>query len=217
MIFLKTAFTWILGNLKAFLFILLIALSVAIYWLWQNNKALKVDNSRISENFEQKDKQVSQLNMTLAEYKNLQTKDKATVDSLLEVIKKKPKDLKEATVIRESFKDTNTIEPKYSPPIADQPKPNEQILSKPMYSIPISLSSDSDSCWGMKGIIKSTDPKARLFINERSFINSIQLLVIKNKKFLWWTIRKEQFKAFSDCGKELKVTKIKFVKKFEKP
>ncbi|MDD4971913.1 MAG: hypothetical protein PHT07_21005 [Paludibacter sp.] len=214
MIQLLSVYKWILGHLKASLLIALILSFGVIYWLWQEKTALETDNSRISENFEQKDKQVAQMNLTIEEYNKLQTKDKATIDSLCKVIDKKPKDLKEATVINESFKDTNSVEASYGNPSITEPKPNSTAkpnITKPIYSIPVSFG--SDSCWGMKGVIQSTDPKARLFIKERTFINSVQLIVIKKKKFLWWTIRKEQFKAFSNCEKELKVTKINFVKK----
>jgi len=211
MILLLKCYTWILSHLKAFLFILLIVSFGAIWWLWKDRIALKIDNSRISENFEQKDLNISQLNMTISEYKNLQSEDKSTIDSLLKVIDRKPKQIKEATVINESFKDTNSIEPIYSEPTIDKPT-NSPTSSKPIYSIQVSTDKDLD-CWGMKGVIKSTDPKARLIIKERIFNNSVQLLVIKKKKFLWWTIQKEQFRAFSDCQKELKVTKINFVKK----
>jgi len=211
MIQLLSILTWIKGHFKTFLILTLIASSVVIYWLWQEKTALKIDNARISENFEQKDKQISQMNLTIGEYERLQMKSKTTIDSLLKVIDKKPKDLKEATVVEESFKDTNSIEPKYSKPeIQKQDNKESLALTKPIYTIPVSLDSD---CWGMKGVIKSTDPEAKLFIKERTFINSIQLLVVKKKKFLWWTTRKEQFKAFSDCQKELKVTRINFVKK----
>lgn len=214
MIQILSVLNWIKGHLKTFLVLLIVVLSLAIFWLWREKTTLKKDNIRISENFEQKDKQISQMNLTIDEYDKLQGKSKTTIDSLLKVIDKKSKDLKEATVINENFKDTNTVEPDYGKPQIIEQKPSIPTntgSTKPIYSIPISLS--NDSCWGIKGIIKSTDPGARLIIKERTFINSIQLLVVKQKKFLWWTIREEQFKAFSDCQQELKVTRINFVKK----
>lgn len=216
MIPLLSALNWIKGHLKTFLVLLIVVLSLAVFWLWHEKTALKADNIRISENFEQKDKQISQMNLTIDEYNELQGKSKTTIDSLLKVIDKKSKDLKEATVINESFKDTNTVEANYGNPTITEPKTKQNLtessnIVKPIYSIPVFFG--SDMCWGMKGIIESTDPKAKLFIKEQTFNNSVQLIVIKKKKFLWWTVRKEQFRAFSDCEKELKVTKINFVKK----
>lgn len=212
MIQILNALKWIKGHLKTFFVLLIVVLSLVIFWLLHEKTVLKADNIRISENFKQKDKQISQMNLTIDEYENLQGKSKTTIDSLLKVIDKKSKDLKEATVVNENFKDTNSIEPDYGKPeIVEQKQTPNKVKARPIYSIPILLS--SDSCWGMKGVIQSTDPKAKLIIKERLFSNSIQIIVVKKKKFLWWTTRKEQFRAFSDCQQELKVARINFVKK----
>jgi len=200
MIQILSAWKWISAHLKTFLFILLIALSVAIYWLWQNNRALKVDNSRISENFEQKDKQVSQLNLTIEEFKDLDTDSKKKIDSLLTLINKKPKNIKQATDIQIQYIDTGSTKIVYRDPVK---------LPDSSYLIPVSFDSD---CWGFKGQISSKDQSSKLDIIEKSFNNSAQILIVKKKKFLWWTIRKESIRAFSGCG-EISVTQINFVKK----
>ena len=200
MIQLTVILKWILSHLKAFVLILLIASFGAIWWLWRNNNELKADNSRISENFEQKNKQVSQLNLTIAEYQKLDTRSKVKIDSLLEVIKKKPKDIKQATDIQVQYKDTGSTKIVYKT-VIKQPDSS--------YLIPVSFES---GCWGFKGEISSKDQNSKLDIKEKTFNNSAQILIIKKKKFLWWTIRKESIRAFSDCG-EISVTQINFVKK----
>ncbi len=200
MIQLLGIFNLIKANLKAFLIVVLIVLSIVLYWSYRQNIALKIDNSRINENFIQKDRQVSQMNLTISEYESLEIKTKSRIDSLLELINRKPKDVAQATDIQIQYIDTGSTKIVYKNPVK-QPDSS--------YLIPVSFDS---GCWGFKGEINSKDQNSKLDIKEKSFNNSAQILIIKKKKFLWWTIRKESIRAFSDCG-EISVTQINFVKK----
>lgn len=196
---LKTALNWITGNLTRLLVIALIVVSIALFWFWKVNKSLKIDNAMVSENFVQKDRQVSQLNLTVEEFKDLDTKSSKTIDSLLKVIKERPKNIKQATSIEIQYIDTGSTKIIYKEPIVQPDK---------SFVIPVSFDSD---CWGMKGQILSKDPGSKLEIKERIASNKAQVVVIKRKRFLFWTIRKEQIKAFNECG-EISVTQINFQK-----
>ncbi len=190
---------WIKNHVKLFLTLLLIVATLTIGMFYRANVALKVDNARISENFVQKDKQVSQLNLSVDEFKELNTKASNKIDSLLKVTKLKPRDLKQATSIETQYIDTGSVHIIYLPAI-------EQVNK--MFAIPVSVTS---LCWGMKGFITSIDTTAKLEITERTASNSTQILITKRKKFLWWTIRKESIRAFNECG-ESTVTQINIVK-----
>ena len=77
------------------------------------------------------------------------------------------------------------------------------------YKLPVSYNSP---CWSMKGVLVSRDPDAKLTITERTASNSIQLLVLKPRRFLGflWRTRRQQFRVFSDCG-EAKIAGVKFI------
>lgn len=196
----EKALSVVKSKLVLWLIIACLCLCSTVAYLYNSNVSLKQDNKRHSDNFEQLNSENKVLNLTVGEYKLLMGRDKEKIDSLLKVIDERPKYLKSATVINIEYKDTNSIQPIY---LAAEKQPNSE-----SFIIPIEVNSD---CWGFKGSITSKDPKTKLEINERTSINSVQLVVIKKKKFLFWTVKKEQFKGFSDCG-ELNITQINFVK-----
>jgi hypothetical protein len=192
--------TWFFSDLKRVLFFAVLILIAALLWSFDARIKLKKDNDRVSENFAQVTKENQVLNLSVEEYKQLDTENRYKLDSLLKVIKLKPKYIKGATIINTEYKDTGTTKIVY--------KTIEKLPSG-RFSIPFESSTD---CWGVKAAIISADPTSTVNIKERTTNNSIQLLVIKRKKFLFWTVRKEEFKAFSDCG-EVTFTQINFVKR----
>ena len=185
--------------LKHWKLIAIVLLSLSVFWLYRAKTELKQDRNRISENFEQKDRQVSQMNLTLDEFKRLETKDRTKIDSLLKVSKIKPKHIKQATVVNTDYRDTTITETVYLPAIQ---RPDRSFV------IPIT---SGNSCWGMKGRILSTDENSKFEITEKTANNSAQILVTKKRGFWWWK-KPERIQAFGDCG-EIDVTHINFVKK----
>lgn len=188
------------SKLVLWLIIACLCLGSTVAYLYNSNVSLKQDNKRQSENFEQLNSKNKVLNITIGEYNKLHGKDKNTIDSLLKVIDEKSKHLKTVTIFRTEYRDTGSTKIIYK---TAQKQPNSA-----SFVIPIEV---NESCWGMKGKITSLDPNTKLDITEKTANNSAQLVVIKKKKFLFWTIRKEQYKGFSDCG-EMNFTQINFVK-----
>lgn len=191
---------WIKGNLVRVLIIAFMLLVSLTAYLWNRVDYLKYDRNRIEENFGQLTKTNSVLNITLAEYQQIQTRDKAKLDSLLAIVKIKPRTVKGATIINTVYRDTGSTKVIYKTIVK---------LPDSSYKIPFSV---SENCWGIKGNILSLDSKSKLEIIEKTAENSAQLVVTKKKKFLFWTIRPEKYQAFSDCG-EITFTQINFVKK----
>ena len=188
------------SKLVLWLIVACLGLVSAVGYLYNYNVSLKQDNKRQSENFKQLNSENKVLNLTIEEYNKLQGKDKNTIDSLLKVIDEKSKHVKEVTIFRTEYKDTGSTKIIYK---TAQKQPNSA-----SFVIPIEV---NESCWGMKGKITSLDPNTKLDITEKTANNSAQLVVIKKKKFLFWTIKKEQYRGFSDCG-EMNFTQINFMK-----
>jgi hypothetical protein len=138
------------------------------------------------------------MNLTLAEYRILNSKAKVKIDSVLAVLKIKPKWVKGATVIETQYRDT-TIEKIVYLPAQKQPDS----------SFKIAFSSDN-GCVGVKGHILSKDPKSSVTITERTANNSTQLIVTKKRGHLWWK-KPEKYRALNDCGK-VEFTQINFEK-----
>jgi len=196
---LLSIFSFAKGN---FIKILIVALVVAVsfgYLMYKTNIKLKIDNTRQSENYVQLNQANQVLSLKIDEYSDLHTKDSEKLDSLLQVIKLKPKQIKSATVINTIYKDT-TIEKIVYLPVQKQ--------TDSSYIIPITT---DNGCWGLKGQILTKDPDSKFKVTERTANNSAQLVVTPQKRFLFWTIRKEKYQAFSDCG-EVTFTQINFVK-----
>ena len=196
----EKALSVVKSKLVLWLAIALVSAFGTIWYLTKQVSSLKSDNRRISNNFDQVTEKVKSLNLTIGEYEKLKIQDKSKIDSLLKVIDEKPKHLKSVTITTVVYKDTGSTKIIYQTP---KKQPNSAL-----FTIPVS---GGDNCWGFKGNIISSDPKSKLDIKEKTANNSIQLVVIKKKKFLFWTIKQEQFRGFSDCG-ELNITQINFVK-----
>lgn len=196
MIYLISALNWLKSNWKL---VLIVSMAIALFWFYRSNKALKKDNTRVRQNFEQVTRDNVVLNVTYEEFKQLDTKYKKKLDSLMESAKIKPKSVKSATIINTVYKDTGSTKIVYKEP---KQRPDKS------YLIQVSVNGD---CWGLNGQILSKDSSSKLEITERFANNSTQLVVQRRKKFLFWTVRKESFKAYRDCG-EMTVTQINFIK-----
>lgn len=192
---------WFFSDMRRVLFFAILILISALLWSYDARIKLNKENDRISENFDQVQKTNQVLNVTLDEYKNLNLKTKIKLDSVLAINKIKPRTIKSATIINLEYKDTTPAEILYL-------KPEIEPASK-IYSIPFT---SANECWGIEGLINSLDPKSSITITKRTASNSAQLIVVKKKKFLFWTIRPEQYKGFNDCG-EMNFTQINIVKK----
>lgn len=187
---------------------LIIALLIAggtITWLKKQNKELKDTIVIMKHEAEEASASFASVNWfnatTITVMKNqwaekdkrLQTK----LDSLVKVNHLKA--LVSATVIDTEYKDTNRVQAVTEAPI---------LKDANIYIVPVSY---DNGCWGMKGEILTSDKGARLDITERKAVNSIQMVVVKERKFLFWTTRKAQYQIYSDCGDPI-VTEIKYVK-----
>ena len=179
--------------------VFIIALLIALTFSVKTCSIKTKENKRLNENFEQLQKNNHVLNLNLSEFKALSGKDKEKIESLLSELKLKPKQVKEVTVVNTVYRDTGSTKIIYKEVV-------KQLDGS--YKIPVNYDS---LCWGFKGEIQSKDSLSKFYVLEKSANNSIQLIVTKPKKFLFWTVKKEQFKAFSKCG-EINFTNIKFVK-----
>jgi len=187
-------------------FILIVLLSLTCFWLYKAKNSIKQDRNRLSDNLEQVTQSNSVLNISLDELKDVNTKMVAKYDSVIKANKIKPKTVKSATIIETDYKDTTEEEIAPLPPQKNtEPTPK---YKEETFIIPIET---DNGCWGMKGVILSKDGESRFKVTERTANNSAQLVVTKRKKFLFWTIKKEKYQAFSDCG-EVNFTQINIVK-----
>ncbi len=139
---------------------------------------------------------------TRATYRAQNSALKLKLDSLEMVNEIKPDEVVQATVVETSFADSTAVQ-------ADVGKPEVPAEPGEVLKLPVSFNSE---CWSMKGVIQTTDPVAQLLITDRKANNSVQLLVLKPKKFLGflWRTKQEQFKIFSDCG-EATISGVNFI------
>lgn len=187
-------------NLNKYLILAIVILILFLGFGIKQYFDMKADRNRIADNFSQVTKDNQVLNLTLGEYKDLNTRASAKLDSLIKVNSIKPKSVKQATIINTVYRDTGSIKTIYLP-AEKQPD-----LS---YKIPISVKKES---WSMKGVILSTDQNSKLNITELQYSNSAQLLIVRKRflGFLWYG-KKTEYKAYSDYG-EINFTQINFLK-----
>jgi hypothetical protein len=175
----------------------IIVMVAVIAGLFSRNDYLSHDRARVTTNFEQVTQDNSILTLKNGEISHVNMRWATKYDSLLKVAKIKPKSVKQATIIQTVYRDTGSVKVVYREPIL---QPNNS------YIIPLSV---DGGCWGVSGQILTSDPNSKLEITERRFSNDVQALIIRRKRFLFWTIRKESIKVFSECG-EANVTQVNF-------
>ena len=190
--------SFLLKNWKiALIIILAIGFSLSVSTCKKN----RYEADRQKENVANITKDNSVLSLTVDEYKSIKTKDTEKIDSLLKVLKLKPKFIQDATVINTVYRDTGSVKVIY-----------KDVVKSPDGSFKVPFNFDSQ-CWGIKAEILSKDQGSTLNIIERKASNSAQLIVTKDKYFLGflWRTRKADFRAYSDCG-NINFTKIEFIK-----
>ena len=193
--------------MNKYLIISVVVLALLLSGLGKLYFDIKKDRNRISENFEQVQKDNQLLTIKYSE------KDKyynAKLDSVIKANKIKPKQVISATLITQAYKDTTKNEITQEKPQIIVPKePIKPIESKTLYRIPISVNGE---CWSMKGEVITRDPETKVNITEKEFNNSAQALIIRKRAlgFLWWK-KNVQLHVYSDCG-ETNITKIEYIK-----
>ena len=180
-------------------------ISGLVWW----NSNLRSDNKRMGTNTENLSKENKVLTLTAKEYKLLSDSVKGKLDSVMAVHKIKPRNVSSGTLIGTNYVDTNKVTATHGTPVELLKIGMKPIA--PVWSIPVFK---NDSCWGMWGVIISTDPNAKLNILKRTARNNAQLLVLKQRRFLWilWVTRKAEYRMYTDCG-EGTFTKIDFIRK----
>ena len=202
-----TAWLFILKNWRLILISLGVLLVIGFVERGIRIDELVQNQHRLESNLEQITKKGdTELNVTHSEFSHLNTPTTQKVDSVAKVAKSSIRSLQKAEVISTTYKDTTTVKAKHDSAQVVSPPGN---LTPKFYKIPVHV---DESCWGMKGYILTSDPKAELTITSRTAINSIQRLEVSKRflGFLWYT-KKSVFKAYTDCG-EIKIDKINFVK-----
>ena len=149
-------------------------------------------------------KDPNSVTMTKEEYENLQ--DKATkepLDSTLSANGKDIDDVETATVETSNYVDSTTIQATVKPSTL-VPDQKDTTLLKQLYNSEVSLIT---KCWGMKGVITSTDPNPTFKVTDQLAHQSVQSIVYKPKYILGIIrIKKERLEVYSDCGKPLSNT-----------
>ena len=140
-----------------------------------------------------------QVETTAKELANSQTAWARKLDSLTKANNIRVRNLESALIVSSHWKDTTKIKAQTG---------EAKVISKPAelvtkYSIPVS--DNSSDCWGFKGEILTTDPGATLNILSRTTDNSVQLIVQKERRFLFWVTRQAKYDIFNDCGEPLPV------------
>jgi hypothetical protein len=188
---------------------LVLAFSVQSYLYKKSRAEAKRQTQNVENLVKQKDQE---LTLTRKEFKRAETHWKHEVDSLLEAEKIALNKVTKVTVVKTVYRDTTYQDASMGEPEVIQPKDTtlSLIKPKPIYRIPTQI---DGGCWSLKGQIITTDPTSKFVVLERMSNNSVQLIVLRKRflGFLWWQNKKQEFKAFSDCG-EIEFTKIEFKK-----
>ena len=140
-----------------------------------------------------------QVETTAKELANSQTAWARKLDSLTKANNIRVRNLESALIVSSHWVDTTKIKATTeAPKVISAPA---ELVTK--YSIPVS--DNTSDCWGFKGEILTTDPGATLNILSRTTNNSVQLIVQKERRFLFWVTRKPKYNVFNDCGEPLPV------------
>lgn len=200
--------------LKKFWWVLVIIAAIGAFAkLLDDLEKAKNENDRISENFKNVswnlEGAIKNLNLTREEYRLFKDQAKTKTDSVLKANDLLNKKVRSTEVINTAYKDTSKANVTHGQPIAIATSDTLKNDIRTKYQIEVEV---KEYCWGMKGIITTTDPESKLMVTERTANNSIQKLEISNRflGFLWPT-KKSKFVAFTDCG-TVYITNINFVK-----
>lgn len=144
------------------------------------------------------DKQ-KEIEATSDELKNSKEAYAVKLDSVLAANAIKIKNLESALMINSQWADTLKSIAKTGKPfiVGTTLEKGKEI---PVYDIPVS---DKVRCWGMEGIIRTVDLNAQLIITKKTTNNATQLIVQKEKRFLFWVTRPAKYQIFNDCGEPI--------------
>ena len=144
------------------------------------------------------DKQ-KEIEVTSDELKNSKEAYAVTLDSVLKANQIKIKNLESALMVSSRWVDTiKSIAKTGKPFMVGETEKNGR--ETPLYDIPVS---DNVKCWGMEGLIHTTDLNAQLIITKKTTDNATQLIVEKEKRFLFWVTRPAKYQILNDCGEPL--------------
>lgn len=174
---------------------LLLILSTSSYVLFKMYNEKRHDVERLLNNINVKDKKISETTFKIGEFKNYikikDTKHKKEVDSILNLLKVKPKYLIKYEKIYVSNIDTSTTN-------VVQNKPT--IVNDSVYQINFET---VRKCLKINGILYTRDTTSKIVINKTEGSNNIYIVKSYKKKFFDWVLfrkGKEITKITQDCG-----------------
>lgn len=126
-----------------------------------------------------------------------------TIDSLLQSHNVNVNRLESALMLKSHWIDSVKQMAVMEKPQLRNPQDTNKI--NPLLSIKTHLET---KCWGMKGNIVTHDPESFLEVLEQSTNTYTNLLVYKEKRFLFWVTRKAEYHIYNDCG-EVGITNVK--------
>lgn len=185
-------------NLTFYLIVIIVILSGIGYTFYSLNEMNKKNAERWEQNAHEKDKSISQFNLTFKEFKR--SIDSKT-DSILEIAKIKPKNVKQITVYNNHYTDTTItiIEPLYEP----------QNNTYPFI--------DKVGCFEFSGFMEVKDTVPVLNVENRAFnsdfteiehyekdtIHIFRLNLVK-----WWQSKRLTYTTIDNCTGEKRIKKF---------
>jgi len=182
--------------------VFLIASVVTANVLIERNRKLKAEVLRVqNNNFQLMAENRENINLTLS-LKEFKASMSTKIDSILKVAEINSKAVKTVTTINNYYIDsTKTI---------IRPEP---VISKNDTTYPFV---DIKECFSISGFMKVVNDRPELTIQERKFINEINVIVHNKRPHKFWFIRygKREMKidGVSDCG-DVKIKQINVIKK----
>ena len=189
-------------NLTFYLIAAIIVLSGLTYTYYSLNKKHKQDAERWSNNYKESSKKVSQIDLTLREFKK--GMDSKT-DSILEIAKIKPKNVTQITNHNTYYTDTTitVIKPLF------EPKSNTYPFI------------DKVGCFEFGGFMKMKDTIPELTVQNRAFKSdfteiehyekdTIHFIGLKAVK--WWQKKRITFTIIDNCTGEKRIKKFNIKK-----
>jgi len=185
-------------NLTFYLVVIIVILSGVGYTYYSLNKKHKQDAERWHENYNETSKKVSQINLTLKEFK--QSMDNNT-DSILKIAKIKPKNVKQITNYNTYYTDTTitVIEPVFEPKNSTYPF------------------IDSVGCFEFSGFMEVKDTVPILSVENRVFKSDFTEIEYYKKDTIhflglnlvkWWQSKEITYTVIDNCSGSIKVKKF---------
>lgn len=185
-------------KITLYLILIIVILSIFGYTYYSLNKINKENAVRWQENYNEKNKQISQINLTFKEFKN---SIDAKTDSILKIAKIKPKNVRQITNYNTYYTDTtiSVIQPLY------EPKNNNYPFI------------DKEGCFEFSGFIELKDTIPILSIESRKFLSDFTEIEYIRKDTIhfiglnlvkWWQKPDITYTIIDNCTGEKRVKKI---------